>query len=721
MRTTRSFLLPLTISLAVLVSLFPIDPLIEGPVVTLDTVLLLLVPGLLGSVLALVGLGRVLSVLLTSLACVAVLAWRGLALAPGHAPTHAWAGLTGDGARALAEATLPIPIAPGITWLLLMLAATSWILTTTFAEALEQPGWAIASLALPFGIAAVVQPEEVALDLFLGVAAGYVAVLLAAPRPVSPGFEGSRWLVGAVSAGLAVALAVAVATFLPMGEKQPWRSNLNEAPIELGDPTVDLEENLHRPDPVDVLRYTSSDGAPHYLRTTAMTRITTNGAQLDSMRLRSGDLAGAYDFPGTKVDLSISMAFPSQYLPVPFSPEQFRADGKWGWDPDTLAVVATGQEGVRQSQRLDYTVTSVIPQHDAATIAAAKAGKSPDGERSLEVPQDVPARVADLLAEITKGAETDGQKALALVEFFQSDQFTYTLEAPGSSSTSALADFLLNERAGYCIHFSISMALLSRMSGIPARVAVGFTGGTADGNGFRVTTDNMHAWPELYFEGLGWVPFEPTKSYGGGSSGEGNQPAPPPSTESAAPTTPEATPSPSPEPTPTAEASPEPSPSGQPGASDDQPGPADGSSGSPWFWPVVGLLGLLVLAVLPAVIRWARGWWRLRSSRAGADLASAAWRELRDTFTDAGLPWEPGSPGAAAATMAAGLGREAATDLRLVADLVERTLYAQQAPDPGELPSATRRARRLILGGLPPTQRWSARLLPRSLIRPRRR
>jgi len=58
--------------------------------------------------------------------------------------------------------------------------------------------------------------------------------------------------------------------------------------------------------------------------------------------------------------------------------------------------------------------------------------------------------------------------------------------------------------------------MLSRAAGIPARMAVGFLPGTADGpgGGRIVRVSDAHAWPELYFEGLGWVPFEPTPSRG---------------------------------------------------------------------------------------------------------------------------------------------------------------------------------------------------------------
>ena len=57
------------------------------------------------------------------------------------------------------------------------------------------------------------------------------------------------------------------------------------------------------------------------------------------------------------------------------------------------------------------------------------------------------------------------------------------------------------------------MALMARILGIPARVGIGFLPGQAGKDGeYIVRMHDMHAWPELYFQGVGWVRFEPTPS-----------------------------------------------------------------------------------------------------------------------------------------------------------------------------------------------------------------
>ena len=56
------------------------------------------------------------------------------------------------------------------------------------------------------------------------------------------------------------------------------------------------------------------------------------------------------------------------------------------------------------------------------------------------------------------------------------------------------------------------MALMLRMAGIPARVASGFSPGSLnrDTGEYRVRDLDAHSWVEVYFDGLGWVTFDPT-------------------------------------------------------------------------------------------------------------------------------------------------------------------------------------------------------------------
>jgi transglutaminase-like putative cysteine protease len=88
--------------------------------------------------------------------------------------------------------------------------------------------------------------------------------------------------------------------------------------------------------------------------------------------------------------------------------------------------------------------------------------------------------------------------------------YTYTLTTPVHAYP--LASFLFDTKRGYCQQFAGAMALLLRMGGVPARVAVGFTQGQKDpATGRWLVTDlDAHAWVEAWFPHYGWVKFDPT-------------------------------------------------------------------------------------------------------------------------------------------------------------------------------------------------------------------
>ncbi len=75
-----------------------------------------------------------------------------------------------------------------------------------------------------------------------------------------------------------------------------------------------------------------------------------------------------------------------------------------------------------------------------------------------------------------------------------------------------LRAFLFRDRIGYCQQFSGAMALMLRMDGIPARVVGGFAPGERTGGGYVVSDFDAHSWVEVYFNGIGWVTFDPTPS-----------------------------------------------------------------------------------------------------------------------------------------------------------------------------------------------------------------
>jgi protein-glutamine gamma-glutamyltransferase len=119
------------------------------------------------------------------------------------------------------------------------------------------------------------------------------------------------------------------------------------------------------------------------------------------------------------------------------------------------------------------------------------------------------ARTYDLAHRITDG-QPNGYDAVKAVENYLQRNYVYSERVP--SADLPLEDFLFREEAGYCQQFSGAMALMLRMVGIPARVVAGFSPGSfnRDTGEYRVRDLDAHSWVEVYFTGIGWVPFDPT-------------------------------------------------------------------------------------------------------------------------------------------------------------------------------------------------------------------
>jgi transglutaminase-like putative cysteine protease len=92
--------------------------------------------------------------------------------------------------------------------------------------------------------------------------------------------------------------------------------------------------------------------------------------------------------------------------------------------------------------------------------------------------------------------------------------FTYSTQPPSTPGLPPLVGFVLDTKTGYCQHFAGAMALMLRLLGVPARVAVGFVRGTYRNGEWQITDHDAHAWVEVWFRGYGWLPFDPTPGRG---------------------------------------------------------------------------------------------------------------------------------------------------------------------------------------------------------------
>jgi transglutaminase-like putative cysteine protease len=168
--------------------------------------------------------------------------------------------------------------------------------------------------------------------------------------------------------------------------------------------------------------------------------------------------------------------------------------------------------GIRLESTGSYVVHSLVPVIDERTLRAA--GQQYPAwvrQRYLVLPPDVPGRVKDLAIQLTASAPTPYDRAKAIESYLRT--YPYTLHVPRPPSDRDLVDyFLFDLRKGYCDYYASAMVVLARAAGIPARLAIGYASGTYNLNSklYVVSEANAHSWVEVYFPGIGWVPFEPT-------------------------------------------------------------------------------------------------------------------------------------------------------------------------------------------------------------------
>lgn len=161
-----------------------------------------------------------------------------------------------------------------------------------------------------------------------------------------------------------------------------------------------------------------------------------------------------------------------------------------------------------------YTVISHITERSADSLRTAGT-EYPETitERFLGLPDSFPDRIQELAEEITADAETPYESAVAVERWLQTNkEYSLNIERPDGDIVDG---FLFDMSAGYCVYFASGMATLLRSVGIPARFAVGYsTGEPVDENKWVIRGLNSHAWVEVYFPSIGWVPFDPTPASG---------------------------------------------------------------------------------------------------------------------------------------------------------------------------------------------------------------
>lgn len=548
--------------------------------------------------------------------------------------------------------------------------------------------------------------------------------------------RGSALAIGGTATTLAVFLPLLVPTLDLSLLDGPGTGGSGK--IEVADPLVDMRRDLSRGRDVPLMWVSTPGRKPEYFRLAVLTRYngdswTPGDRDIPDNQIAQGQMPALHgvstslEQTETPYNVRVSQEFESEWLPTTQHVSEITAGLSWRYDRRTMDFMSINDELTTAGKTYSLTGVSVDP--DPESMDDTVSGASAVDPVFTQVPATLPTPIRSIAEGVTGAQDTRFRKARALQQWFREDGgFTYNLEAVESTGSGFgdLVSFLeQGGREGYCEQFAAAMAIMARTLGIPARVAIGFLEPRAAGpNTWEFSAWDMHAWPELYFPGSGWVRFEPTPSARAGS-------VPGYTTEQLAPD-PEDVTGPTgraEEPLPERGAD---GPAAEDSAADDAAG-----GGFPW-WPVAGGLVALLLAglvlLVPRAVRRSR---RDRRWRAGG--IEEAWQELRDVATDLGHGWPAGrSPRVLGQWLGLRFGAHrsraeraerprrgldlapeasAAVD-RLVAEL-ERARYARTSlpGDAGERRADVEAVTRALRDGVSPRVESRAEWWPRSVVK----
>ncbi|MFD3505721.1 DUF3488 and DUF4129 domain-containing transglutaminase family protein [Streptomyces sp. NPDC058676] len=681
-----------------------------------------------------------------------------LGLFPGPDAFVRFADLLQQGTDDIARFAIPAPLSSdGIRLMIIGGVLVIGLAVDTLAVTFRSAAPAGLPLLALYSVAAGLSDGGADWLWFLVAAAGYLLLLLAegrerlsqwgrvfggAPRtgggesggPVAPVRTGRRIGMAALGVALVVPLALPAMNggLLDAAGTGVGSGSGSGGTISAVNPLVALRDNLNVDEDRQALSLKTDDNTDVsnlYLRIVSLDDFdgtTWKPSKRSITAVPDGEFPTPIglgpDVKRTEIETTVSASrtYAQNWLPMPYPPSGVKISGNWRYEPEGMTLV--GDHG-QTTRGATYEVKSLEVQPTAEQLAAAPPPSAAMKREYTELPDSLPDVVARTAREVTSGAKNPYEQAVALQDYFAvTGGFEYDTQVQVGSGSQAIARFL-RDKQGFCVHFSFAMASMARSLGIPARVAVGFAPGSPQADGsVSVGLKDAHAWPELYFEGVGWTRFEPTPNRGSVPSY----------------TVPDASGSSLPDVTlPSREAST--APSASPSASQsctaeqkkleacESEAPAaalgGGDDGPKWWVALLWALGGLAVLAVPS----APMLWRLRTravrlgghGRSEADAAAhtlAVWQELTDTAWDYGiLPDESQTPRKAAARIVrlGHLDPTAAASVHRVADAVEQVLYAPRPRATAGLAEDVRQ----VVGGLRSTVGRGTKL--RAVIAPR--
>ncbi|MGO1769574.1 MAG: transglutaminaseTgpA domain-containing protein, partial [Microbacterium sp.] len=572
---------------------------------------------------------------------------------------------------------------------------------------------------------------------------------------------------GVVAAAAAVAIAAGLVALAPPVRDRVWNDAVLLSPVSesVPDVTIALADDLRERSNARAFTYTTN-AAGSYRFSLATLSDFTGGRWLpqsdpDADGLTTADARdpsplapaplGDRD-PGRTAAVEVMVdGLVSGWLPLPqgalsvaSEPDESSfepTDWTWTAQADTAnAQQTTTHRGDRYTAVFcadcglrDGTLrTSEIPSSAVGLFPGAQ-GATEELQPYLDLPDPMPDEISD--AARTVAGDATGRIAVgqALQRWFRSGDFAYDESAPYDPGADeddpyAIMVSLLEDRSGFCVHYASTFAVMARELGAPARVAVGYASRTDGEGATAVRGRELHAWPEIYVDDVGWVAFEPTPGGAGARSESQEGPDAPPddeSTDDGSDT--ESDEASDPRPDMPAE-TPDPEESSEATAD----GGGDGAGASPVGWLLAGIGGVIVIALVPAAVRRGTTLVRRRRTAKGERPAQSAWLEFHDAAVDRGslrgategqLPRARTAEAIVDHLEETGALRAGAVDAaRSLAEAMTAERFSAHAPPPDgrDLARALREAIAGLDAGAPRSERVRARLLPRSVLRRRR-
>ncbi|WP_104525736.1 transglutaminase family protein [Blastococcus atacamensis] len=435
-------------------------------------------------------------------------------------------GVLADGAaevREQATPALPLTGLLALTTLFVGLVAIVVDLVAVTAGRAAVAGLALLILlCVPVGTVT----GAIGLPALVAPAVGFAVLLWADQRRVLGGLHG--WAGGGGAAvrigAVALVAGVLLGPLVPILEEGSFGTGLGGgvggATGTALDPVAELRGELSRPEPIELLRVDASVEDLGYLRAVALDEYDpAEGWTLSNL---DGQISVLEDdtlapLPARQVarpvtaDITV-LEHDDRFLPLPSSPLSVSVDrdaAAWRFDGATGTVFGRDVS----TEGLGYRVAASEPRPSPDLLS--RAVPLPEGaaiqERFGTLPELDPS-IGALTAELTAGAATPYERVRRIQDYLtdRGNGFTYSLSTASGTSGDDLVDFLRLKR-GYCEQYAGAMAVLVRQAGMPARVALGYTPGSVQDDDSRlITSDDAHAWVEVFFQGLGWVPFDPT-------------------------------------------------------------------------------------------------------------------------------------------------------------------------------------------------------------------